>query len=154
MLKDYLNISLINSSLSAASKDGALKEMAALIINNYKEIGNANALAAALSERERIGSTAIENGIAVPHAKVSNIKSIIIAVGRSEQGIDFNSNDGKKTHLFFILLAPENAAGEHIKVLARLAKLLSAKGLKEKLLGAKNAEGIYQTLVASDGRID
>jgi len=152
MLKEFLHPGLIDPELKATSKSEVLEELSNIIANNYKELESAS-IAAALSERERVDSTAIEEGIAIPHTKMSQIKELIIAVGRSSKGLNFDAHDKKPTHLFFVIIAPEGGSGEHIKVLARIAKILATKGLKEKLLDAKNAEQIYKILIEADGKL-
>jgi mannitol/fructose-specific phosphotransferase system IIA component (Ntr-type) len=107
----------------------------------------------ALSEREYIDSTALENGVAIPHAKMEGLERPVIAIARSRKGCDFDSHDKMPTHLFFILLAPSGAFSEHIKLLARLAKVLSVKGLKEKLLEAPTLENIYMCLAEAEKKL-
>ena len=111
---------------------------------------SADKITASLLEREKLDSTGIENGIAIPHAKVEEINIPIIAIGRSLKGVDFGAHDKMPTKLFFVILAPAHASSEHIKVLARLAKLLQHKGLKEKLLEAFDKEGIYNAMMEVD----
>lgn len=149
MLERYIKISLIIPDLLSDSREGVLKEFASKVSSEFKTLGE-DAILSALLEREDIGSTGIENGIAIPHAKLNGINDTIIAIGRSKKGINFASLDGKPTHLFFVLLAPLMSAGEHMKALARLAKVLASAGLKEKLLGAGNAPEIYDMLIKVD----
>lgn len=149
MLKDYLNEDLIKAGLVSTSKESIIIELAHLISGIYKELP-ADVVASALSERERIDSTGLENGIAIPHAKVNGIDKILIAVGRSKSGINFNAHDNNPTHMFFVLLAPQNTSGEHIKLLARLTKILGTIGLKEKLLQVKDEKEIFKILIEAD----
>ncbi len=152
MLNEYLHSGLIAPDLKASSKSEVLEELSGIISNNYKDLEPVS-IAAALNEREKVDSTAIEEGIAIPHTKMNQVKKLIIAVGRSVKGVDFGAHNQKPTHLFFVIIAPEGGCGEHIKVLARIAKLLSTKGLKEKLLGAKDAEQMCKTLIEADGKL-
>ena len=77
-----------------------------------------------LQERERLGSTGIGEGVAIPHGKLKDLKRLLISFGRSRSGVDFDSMDGKPAHLFFLLVAPEESVGVHLKTLARISKLL------------------------------
>jgi PTS system nitrogen regulatory IIA component len=153
MLEKYLNKSLIIPLLNATSKEEALIEIANSISASFKEL-NAAEITRALKEREQIGSTAIEDGVAIPHAKLEGLTQVIISVARSTSGIDFSSHDKKITSLFFVILAPFNGASEHIKLLARLAKILTLGNIKVKLLEAKNAEDMYNLLIEADKKLD
>jgi PTS system nitrogen regulatory IIA component len=152
MLKEYLHTGVIDADIKAGSRSETLEELANLLANDHKELQPAR-IASALSEREKIDSTGIEEGIAIPHAKVPGIKGLAVAVGRSVKGVNFGAHDKKPTRLFFVIIAPEGGSGEHIKVLARIAKLLSMKGLKEKLLSAKDAGQMYEILIGADDKL-
>ena len=89
-----------------------------------------------LLERERLGSTGIGDGIAIPHGKLKDIKSMICAFGRTREGIDFQSIDEKPSHLFFLLFAPQESAGEHLQALARLSRILKDGQLRKRLMEA------------------
>jgi PTS system nitrogen regulatory IIA component len=77
-----------------------------------------------LMERERLGSTGIGGGIGIPHGKMERLTSLVLGVGISHQGVDFESLDGRPTRIFFLLMTPENSAGLHLKLLARISRLL------------------------------
>lgn len=150
-LMKFLHRDTIISELKALNKNAAIKELSEIISTTNPEykLSDINSV---LLEREKLGSTGIGNGIAIPHAKLGNLKEIIIAFGRSKQGIDFEAHDGKKSFLFFALLAPDNAAGQHLKVLAKLSKLLSNKHLRLKLMNAKDKNDIYLSLKQEDDK--
>ena len=114
---DIINEDLIKPDLSATSKEEALTELASLIAMN--EGLDEDKIVGVLKEREKLGSTGIGDGIAIPHGKLKGLKKLVASFGRSKKGIDFQSIDGKPTHLFFLLMAPENTAGVHLKALAR-----------------------------------
>jgi len=103
-----------------------------------------------LLEREKLGSTGIGEGIAIPHGKTTATDKLVVACGRSPQGVDFDSMDGKPTHLFFLLLAPENTAGAHLKALAKISRLLKDSDFRRKLLAASGADEIYQLIASKD----
>jgi nitrogen PTS system EIIA component len=101
-------------------------------------------------ERERLGSTGIGDNVAIPHGKLANLSGLKVAFGRSLKGVDFESTDGKLTHLFFLLLAPINSAGLHLKALAKISRLLMNATFRESLMQAGHSQEIYQLLSAKD----
>lgn len=149
MLERYLNTALIRPDLSATSRDDVIREVAAVIGGGCSGL-SVDKIANSLKEREDIDSTGIEEGIAIPHAKVDGLAELTVAICRSKAGVDFGAHDNRPTRLFFVLLAPIGAAGEHMKVLARMAKVLSVPGLKEKLLEAKDAEEMYRAVIKAE----
>jgi len=148
-IKQILSRDSIIATLKASTKEEALKELAGLLISRCPE-ATPEQLAAVLLERERLGSTGIGNGVAIPHGKVSNLPQIVTGFGRSLRGISFDSQDGKPAHLFFVLLAPENAASLHLKALARLSRLLKDVHFRNKLLEAANEDEIYNDIISED----
>jgi PTS system nitrogen regulatory IIA component len=105
-----------------------------------------------LSERERLGSTAIGDGIAIPHGKIRGVRQIIGTFGRAIKGVDFDSLDGHPTHLFFLLVAPEDSASLHLKALARVSRLFRDNAFREHLLAARDSAEIYGLIVEEDSR--
>lgn len=103
-----------------------------------------------LLERERLGSTGIGDGIAIPHGKLKDIKSMICAFGRTREGIDFQSIDEKPSHLFFLLFAPQESAGEHLQALARLSRILKDGQLRKRLMEAASDKEIYRLIAEED----
>ncbi len=148
-IKQILSRDSIIATLKAATKEEALKELAGLLIPRCPE-ATTDDLTAVLLERERLGSTGIGNGVAIPHGKVAHLPQIVTGFGRSLTGISFDSQDGKPAHLFFVLLAPENAASLHLKALARLSRLLKDVHFRNKLLEAANEDEIYNDIISED----
>jgi len=103
-----------------------------------------------LLERERLGSTGIGGGIGIPHGKLKNLESLIMGFGLSRKGVDFESIDNRPTHLFFILLTPENSTGLHLKLLARISRLLKNESFKKKLMQATDNEQVYSIIEEVD----
>lgn len=99
-----------------------------------------------LLERERLGSTGIGEGIAIPHGKLQGLDEILLSFGRSSEGISFDAMDGKPVHLFFLLMAPENSAGLHLKILAKISRMLKDTALRNNLLQAKSKEEIWRII--------
>ncbi len=139
----------IISDLKSKDKEGVLAELAEAISNHDPSIDKV-ALVDVLVERERLGTTGIGDGVAIPHGKLSGVKRPIVSFGRSKEGLDFDSMDGQPTHLFFLLVAPENSSGVHLEVLARTAKILKSSVFRKKLMEARTTKEIYQTIIKTD----
>jgi PTS system nitrogen regulatory IIA component len=107
----------------------------------------------ALLERERLGSTAIGKGVAIPHAKAKGIDQVICAFGRSSKGVDFGAEDKEPVHLFFLLLAPLDKAGDHLKALAKIAQLVKDQSFMKNLLAAKDSGGIFNLMKEKDEEV-
>ncbi len=148
-IKQILSRGCIIANLESKTKDEVLSELGALVSQQFENISLDETIKT-LQERETLGSTGIGNGVAIPHGKISSLSHIITAFGRSVPGIDYDSQDGKLAHLFFVLLAPENAASLHLKALARLSRLLKDSQFRGKLLEAKDADEIYRDIIVED----
>jgi PTS system nitrogen regulatory IIA component len=135
-ISDFLNPELILPELAARTKEEVLQELADRIARNFPEVP-AEQLLRILKERERLGSTGIGDGFAIPHGKSKSIDRMIISFGRSRAGIPFDSLDGKPAHYFFVLIAPENSAGDHLKALAKISRFLKNSLFKESLAKAE-----------------
>ncbi len=148
-IADLLKPEAIIGDLMAASKNEALTELTASVV---KVAGNLDRdeVVRVLQERERLGSTGIGEGVAIPHGKLKNLDSLLLSFGRSREGVDFDSMDGKPAHLFFLLVAPEESVGVHLKTLARISKLLKNADVRQRLLDAPGAEEIYHIIVEED----
>jgi PTS system nitrogen regulatory IIA component len=109
-------------------------------------------LVSVLEEREKLGSTAIGDGVAIPHGKLKGLNQLVASFGRSVKGVDFESIDGKPTYIFFLLVAPENTAGIHLKALARISRLLKDKKFRENLLKAKTANDLFEIIKEEDDK--
>jgi len=103
-----------------------------------------------LLDRERLGSTGIGEGVAIPHGKMVGLKEMVISFGRSREGIDFEAMDGKPVHLFFLLMAPENSAGLHLKVLAKISRMLKDPVFRKKLVAAKLSGDLFAVISEKD----
>ena len=115
---DILSLDSVLPELKAGTKKEAIEEMSAAVSRNNDAVDLDN-LVDVLIEREKLGSTGIGDGVAIPHGKLPGIDEVSAVFARSIDGIDFDSMDGKKAHLFFLLIAPENSTGLHLKALAR-----------------------------------
>jgi nitrogen PTS system EIIA component len=136
-------------NLHAKVKRDVLKEMVDCILLKEADI-NGTELLKVLLDREELGSTGIGDGIAIPHGKVKNLSKLIVSFGRSLEGVDFQSMDGKPTHIIFLLIAPENSAGIHLKALARISRLLKDIGFRKHLMEAQSAQELYDVIARED----
>jgi PTS system nitrogen regulatory IIA component len=107
-----------------------------------------------LLEREKLGSTGIGDGVAIPHGKIRDTEKLIASFGRSGKGVDFDSLDGKPTHLFFLLVAPENSAGVHLKALARISRLFKDGQFRRALMAAKSKDDIFRIVQAEEEKYE
>lgn len=136
-------------SLSAATKDGVLEELALKLVERHPDL-NGKELLHILQERERLGSTGIGDGIAVPHGKVKRMEGLALVFGRSQAGVEFHAIDGRPVHLFFLLAAPEEAVGVHLKMLARISRILKDPSVRKRLVEAPDAAAIYAIISERD----
>jgi PTS system nitrogen regulatory IIA component len=150
-ITDILSPDMVIADLKGTTKPEVLNELAKALTSKYKEISLPE-LNAVLAERERLGSTAIGDGIAIPHGKLRGVKTIIGAFGRHVNGVDFDSLDGGPSQLFFVLLAPEDSASLHLKALARVSRLLKEGSFRERLLAAKDADELYRLIKEEDSK--
>jgi nitrogen PTS system EIIA component len=148
---DFLAPDAIIPSLSGTTKGEVLAELSAFLAGHQPGI-DAQTLQRVLHEREQLASTAIGDGIAIPHGKLDTIDRLFGTLGRSTVGIDCDSIDGKPTHILFMLVAPTNSAGVHLKALARLSRLFRDASFRQKLMAAPDGATMYQTIVEEDAK--
>lgn len=132
-LYDVIDESCIVNSLSATTKEGVLKELTDAVIKTGKIIDAQSSLSA-LAEREALGSTGVGEQVAIPHAKLPDIEDVIIVVGISNSGIEFQSCDNLPVKLFFMLLSPEKQLNAHLKTLARISRLIKLTDFKSRVI--------------------
>ncbi len=149
---ELLEPTSIVADMSATSKQEALEELAATLVPGPDGL-ELDSVVEVLMERERLGSTGIGDNVAIPHGKLANLSGLKLAFGRSLKGVDFESMDGKLSHLFFLLLAPVNSAGLHLKALAKISRMLMNGPLREDLMQAAESQDIYQVLKEKDEEI-
>jgi PTS system nitrogen regulatory IIA component len=148
-LSQFISPEAVIHELKAKDKPSVLAELVAPLIRLESGLRKEE-LVRILLEREKLGSTGIGDGIAIPHGKVSNLGRLLISFGRSAQGVEFDSMDSKPAHLFFLLLAPESSTGSHLTALARLSRLLKNQTFREDLLEAPDAPTIYNLILSQD----
>jgi PTS system nitrogen regulatory IIA component len=150
-ITDILDPESIVPDLQGSSKPAVLRELADRLAAQHSEL-RADNLTNILMERERLGSTAIGDGISIPHGKSRGVSKILGVFGRHRAGVDFESLDGSPTHLFFMLIAPEESTSLHLKALARVSRLLKDGAFRERLLKAPDAAEIFRLIKEEDAR--
>jgi PTS system nitrogen regulatory IIA component len=148
---DFLKQDAIIADLQATTKAGALAELAQCMARLEPSV-DAEQLRRVLEERELLASTAIGDGIAIPHGKLDSIGQLSGALARSGPGIEFESIDGKPTHLIFMLVAPVSSTGVHLKALARLSRLFRDADFRRRLLAAPTRDDMYQVIADEDAK--
>ena len=149
---DFLHAESIICPLSANSKEEVLKELVRPIVASHPQLDK-DRLLKTLVERENLGSTGIGGGVAIPHGKFDGLDKLASSFGKSPRGIDFSSMDSKPAHIFFLLVAPKNCAGDHLKALARISRLLKDPLLLNSLQRAQSGEDIFRVLEEYDLRL-
>ena len=148
---DFLNKKAVTVNLKSKDKEGVIRELVGLVVKTGEiRPANKESLVKLLLERELLGSTGIGQGIGIPHGKSPNIKSLIGACGISKEGVDFDSLDGEPAYIFFLLLAPQDTAGPHLKALARISRLLKDKYFRDILKNAKTEKELISTIIRED----
>ena len=150
-ITDILTADSVVAALHGRSKGEVIEELAGVVARGHPEIDRVR-LVQALEDRERLNSTALGEGIAIPHGKLPGLKRVVAAFGRSTGGIDFSSLDGKPTHLFFLLVAPEDSAGAHLKALARISRLLKDESFRSRLMQAGDRAELFRTIREEDDK--
>jgi len=145
-LTDYIDPKCIKVGLSSEYKEEVIEELVFLLADCISDGVDPDAVYNAVMMRESEGSTGLEKGIAIPHAKCDYVDRLRIAIGISRDGIDFDSQDGEPSKLFFLMVAPRNEAGPHVQAIARIVKITTMQGIKSKLLNANNAERVIEII--------
>ena len=147
-LLEVLQKEAIIADLKSKDKKGVIEELVAPAarISGVKP----ETLVDILLEREHLGSTGIGNGIGIPHGKFKDIDSLVLVFGLSRKGLDFDSIDHRPTHIFFMLMTPENSTGLHLKILARISSLLKDNRFKKDLMNASDGDEIYSIIQNAD----
>jgi len=145
---DVLKPEAILPHLDARDKKGVLEELVAPIAPQANV--SPEELVHVLMDREQLGSTGIGGGIGIPHGKLKALDGLLLGFGLSQQGVDFDSMDGRPTHIFFLLVTPENSTGLHLKLLARISRILKNEPFKERLMRATDRDQIYDIIKNED----
>ncbi len=137
-IMDFLNPKAVSVDLKSTDKEGALDELVDLLIKaGILKDKDKESIIKILMNREAMGSTGIGSGVGIPHGKCDRVKDMVAALGVSKTGVNFDSLDGEPVYIFFLLIAPEDCAGPHLKALARISRLLKDKFFRDILKDAK-----------------
>ncbi len=145
---DVLKKEAVLDDLKSQDKKGVIEELAAPLVR-IADV-NQEELVDVLMAREKLGSTGIGGGIGIPHGKLKSLDSLFLSFGLSRKGVDFESMDGKPTHIFFLLITPENSTGIHLKLLAQISKLLKNDPFRDRLLHAVDDNEICRIIEEED----
>jgi len=150
-MSDFLNKKAVTVDLKAKDKKGVVRELVDLLVKSGEIKSKArDALLKVVLDRELLGSTGIGQGIGIPHGKSQSVKRLVGAVGISKSGLDFDSLDGEPAHIFFLLLAPQESAGPHLKALARISRLLKDRYFRDMLKGARTDRDLISVINKED----
>ena len=150
-ITDYLTENDVLTQLTATTREGVIREM----VDHLKASGkieDAEALVQILLDREMLGSTGIGHGVAIPHGRLGGLNEILLVFGRSVEGVDFDAHDGNPVSLFFLLVAPEDSAGLHLKTLARISRVVKNPECRNALMGTDDQSTLYSTIDEEDQR--
>jgi len=148
---DLIKRDMVVPALQATDKRAILEELATYMAGRHPRIDRAT-LARVLIEREQLASTAIGEGVAIPHGKLGSVGEIVACLGRAPTGVEFDSMDGQPTYLFFVLVAPESSTGAHLKALARISRVFKDPEFRKRLLAAGDAEAMYSVVAEEDAK--
>ena len=150
-IMEFLPERAVACDLKANDKEGIIRELIGLLVQagSVKE-KDVDPLTRILLEREALGSTGIGHGVAIPHGKSNCVNHLFSAFGVSRQGLDFDALDGEAVHIFFLLVAPEDSAGPHLKALARISRLLKDRQFRESLRAATDEKTLIKLLREED----
>lgn len=144
-LHEYLDEELIVPDLKSTTKNEVLKELVQTLGSKFNDFDVDQAYQV-LKEREQLGSTGVGDNVAIPHGKMITLDNIMLVVGRSKKGVDFASLDFKPCHIFFLVLAPEQVAGLHLRILAHVSRLLREESFRREFIEAEGKEELWNLL--------
>ncbi len=149
-MSDFLDPRAVVSDLKATNKKEVLEELCTALVSLHPTLDR-DRMVGILLDRERLGSTGVGEGVAIPHGKMGDLGELIACFGRSARGVAFEAVDDQPVSLLFLLFAPENSAGVHLKALAKISRLLKRPSVREELLHAGSKEDVYAILTREDG---
>lgn len=150
LLTNLLTPDRIRIPLAARVKDDLLRELVDVVADTTP-LGDRDDVLRAVREREQVLSTGIGNGVAIPHGKSAAVPDLALVAGVTREGVDFDALDGRPVRLFFLLVGPDSAAGEHVKALSRISRLLRRDSFRDRLLAASSPADFYQIVTEAEG---
>ncbi len=151
-LADILKESCVIADVKGATKREILFDLVEPL-KKANLLSDADAAVNIIMEREKLGSTGIGDGVAIPHGKMRNLDTVLCVVGRSQRGVDFDAVDKKPVHIFFLVLAPEESASLHLTVLSRISKIVRDQSFKKGVLKVTDAHDIYKDIIEADDKL-
>jgi len=148
---EFLDVKGIKLDLQASEKQDILKELVD-VLADVKDIGDKKLILKALLERESLGSTGIGQGIAIPHGKTDKVSELVSVLAMSKKGVNFEALDGEPVYIFFLLVAPKDAAGPHLKALAQISRMLRDTYFCDLLRRCESAEQVYELIRKEENR--
>jgi PTS system nitrogen regulatory IIA component len=148
-IMNYLKEEWVIPNLQGTDKRSVLKALSSVLVKPC-QMASEEELLQVLLDREKLGSTGIGEGIAIPHGRLKKLKSFLISFGRSMKGVDFDSIDRKPSQLFFMVMAPENSAVDNLKLLGRIVTLLKDPSFKKRLIEAQSQKELFQIISEED----
>lgn len=149
-MSDFLDPRAVVHDLKATNKKGVLEEMCGTLVSLHPTLDR-DKMVGILLDRERLGSTGVGEGVAIPHGKMPDMEGLVACFGRSSRGVPFEAVDDRPVFLFFLLFAPENSAGVHLKALAKISRLLKRPSVREELMCATGRDDVYAILTQEEG---
>jgi len=150
-IMDFLNPKAVSVDLKSNDKEGVLDELVELLVKaGILKDKDKDSIVKILMNREAMGSTGIGSGVGIPHGKCDKVKDMVAALGVSKTGVNFDSLDGEPVYIFFLLVAPEDCAGPHLKALARISRLLKDKFFRDTLREAKDIKSLLNSILQED----
>jgi PTS system nitrogen regulatory IIA component len=150
-IMDFLSKTAISLDIKSNKKENVLEELVDLLIEAGEIDKRCRAkMLESLMSRENLGSTAIGQGVAIPHAKTECVSKLVAAFGISKKGVDFDSLDGEPAYIFFLLAAPQDSAGPHLKALARISRLLKDKYFRDSLRNCGDDKSVIKIISQED----
>ena len=152
-IAEFLDEAAVSCDLKSDTKEGVIRELVGLLVkaNSIKD-KDVPKLVQILLDREALGSTGIGQGVAIPHGKAGCVSRVVGAVGIAHTGLNFDSLDGELVHIFFLLVAPEDSAGPHLKALARISRLLKDRHFRDSLRAARDERTLVRIIREEDER--
>ena len=150
-ITDFLREKAISVELQAKDKEGVIREMVQLLVKAGEiKLADEERIVPVLLAREALGSTGIGQGVGIPHGKSNVVRQLVGAFGISRRGVNFDSLDGEMAQIFFLLLAPEDSAGPHLKALARISRLRKDRYFRDSLKEAKDEKQVVKIIQQED----
>ena len=149
-ITDYITEDLIDLDLKSKNRESILVELSKLLERSKNILVEDNDIYKALVDREKLGSTGIGKGVAIPHAKTESAKELTVAFGISRKGIDFNSMDDEEVHIFFVFASPNKDSQIYLKVLARISRLIREENFRQNLMDCKTAKEVIACIAEKE----